>query len=67
MKQKLWCLMQTTRKGERYYTGQAHPVSPDAWTASISRAMRLTWDQVVNMQAYVSAHTTGESIQRIRP
>ena len=63
---RMWCLMQTTKYGERYYTGKGHPISPDAWTPAISRAGRFSWDQVVNMQAWVSAHTSGDCIQRIQ-
>ena len=63
---KPWILLQQTPKGPRYYTGEGHPISPSAWTPSISRAGRMTWDAVVNMQEWVSAHSSGEPIERVR-
>ena len=63
---KPWVLLQQTAKGPRYYTGKGHPITPESWTPSISRAGRMAWDAVVNMQAWVAAHTGGESIERVR-
>jgi hypothetical protein len=61
---KPWVLFQDTKNGARYYTGKAHPVSPDAWTPAIDKALRLDWQSVANIQEWVTANTWGESIRR---
>lgn len=61
-----WILLQQTNKGPRYYTGRAHPISPDAWTPNINRAEKMSWDRVANMREFVSTHTFGQPIEGVR-
>jgi hypothetical protein len=61
---KYWVLLQDTKDGARYFTGKAHPISPDAWSPAISKAQRYDWASVVNIQEWVTSHTFGASIER---
>ena len=60
---KTWILFQDTKKGARYFTGKAHPISPDAWSKDMRKAKRFNWPSVVNMREWVNANTWGESIK----
>jgi hypothetical protein len=63
---EMWLIFQDTKHGGRYFTGKAHPISPDAWSPDIRKAKKFNWQHVVNMREWVSAHTCGEPIQRLK-
>ena len=52
-----WVVFQQTDKGGRYFTGQAHPTSPDAWTPDIRKAIRCTSEQIGNVMDHARAYT----------
>ena len=62
----MWCLMKNINDAEYYYKGKAQPNSAEAWTNILSEAKRFTWEQAVNMREWVSAHTNGSPIQRVK-
>lgn len=56
---KHFILYQDTSKGVRYFNGKYHPVNPDSWTKTFSRAERFTWKELCRIQ-----QTYGVPIER---
>jgi hypothetical protein len=61
-----WILFQDTKDGRRYFTGRAHPISPDAWAKDIRKAKRMDWTGIVNMREWLSANTWGDTVKMLK-
>ena len=62
---RIWLIMQPTRKGERYFLG-GYPQQMDNWTADIRKAARFSTAEVDNVISHCAAYTCGEMPRKVR-